>query len=80
MRCVKRWSGTLNTHPQFGTATVTPVDVNLPKVDFVTARRETYQGAGDVTYSSTWDNHGRSAKTGLFDERLGDALRYKCFW
>ena len=38
-----RWNGTLHTHPQFGTATVTPADPTKPKVDFVTARRETYQ-------------------------------------
>ena len=44
----ERWNGTLETYPQFGTATVTPADVNLPKVDFVTARRETYQGAGTL--------------------------------
>ena len=44
----EQWNGTLETHPQFGTATVTPADVNLPKVDFVTARRETYQGAGTL--------------------------------
>ena len=44
----ERWNGTLDTHPQFGTATVTPADANLPKVDFVTARRETYQGAGTL--------------------------------
>ena len=44
----ERWSGTLETHPQFGTATVTPAGVNFPKVDFVTARRETYQGAGTL--------------------------------
>ena len=44
----ERWNGTLDAHPQFGTATVTPEDVNLPKVDFVTARRETYQGAGTL--------------------------------
>ena len=44
----ERWNGTLETHPQFGTATVTPADANLPKVDFVTARRETYQGAGTL--------------------------------
>ncbi|MCE2414483.1 CCA tRNA nucleotidyltransferase [Candidatus Poribacteria bacterium] len=44
----QRWNGTLETHPQFGTATVTPADANLPKVDFVTARRETYQGAGTL--------------------------------
>ncbi|MCY4567214.1 MAG: hypothetical protein OXD49_02795 [Candidatus Poribacteria bacterium] len=44
----ERWNGTLDAHPQFGTATVTPADVNLPKVDFVTARRETYRGAGTL--------------------------------
>ncbi len=44
----ERWNGRLDAHPQFGTATVTPADVNLPKVDFVTARRETYQGAGTL--------------------------------
>ena len=44
----ERWNGTLETHPQFGTATVTPADVDLPKVDFVTARRETYQAAGTL--------------------------------
>lgn len=44
----ERWNGALEAHPQFGTATVTPADVNLPKVDFVTARRETYQGAGTL--------------------------------
>lgn len=44
----ERWNGTLDTHPQFGTATVTPADPNLPKVDFVTARCETYQGAGTL--------------------------------
>ena len=44
----ERWNGTLETHPKFGTATVTPADANLPKVDFVTARRETYQGAGTL--------------------------------
>ena len=44
----ERWNGTLEAHPQFGTATLTPADVNLPKVDFVTARRETYQGAGTL--------------------------------
>lgn len=43
-----RWNGTLEVHPQFGTASVTPEDVNLPKVDFVTARRETYQDAGTL--------------------------------
>ena len=43
-----RWNGTLEEHPQFGTATVTPENIDLPKVDFVTARRETYQGAGTL--------------------------------
>lgn len=44
----ERWNGTLEVHPQFGTATVTPENIDLPKVDFVTARRETYQGAGTL--------------------------------
>ena len=44
----ERWSGTLEVHPQFGTATVTPEKTGLPKVDFVTARRETYQGSGTL--------------------------------
>ena len=39
----KLWNGTLDVHTQFGTATVTPNDTTLPKVDLVTARRETYQ-------------------------------------
>lgn len=43
-----RWNGTLETHSQFGTATVTPENIDFPKVDFVTARRETYQGAGTL--------------------------------
>ena len=41
-----RWNGTLHVHPQFGTATVTPANPNLPKIDFVTARCETYKTAG----------------------------------
>ena len=41
-----RWHGTLEMHPQFGTATVTPANPNLPKIDFVTARCETYETAG----------------------------------
>ena len=41
-----RWNGQLHGHPQFGTATVTPAAPNLPKIDFVTARRETYETAG----------------------------------
>ena len=32
-----RWDGTLEVHPQFGTATVTHQNIDLPKVDFVTA-------------------------------------------
>ena len=44
----ERWNATLEVHPQFGTATVTPENIDLPKVDFVTARRETYQGAGTL--------------------------------
>ncbi len=44
----ERWNGILEVHPQFGAATVTPADVSLPKVDFVTARRETYQGSGTL--------------------------------
>ena len=44
----ERWNGTLEVHPQFRTATVTPADANLPKVDFVTARRETYHHAGTL--------------------------------
>lgn len=43
-----RWNGTLEAHAQFGTATVTPAHPDSPKVDFVTARRETYQRAGTL--------------------------------
>ena len=43
-----QWSGTLEAHSQFGTATVTHGNIDLPKVDFVTARRETYQDAGTL--------------------------------
>lgn len=43
-----RWNGTLEVHPQFGTATVAHGNIDLPKVDFVTARRETYQDAGTL--------------------------------
>ena len=42
----QRWNAKLHVHPQFGTATVTPANSNLPKIDFVTARRETYETAG----------------------------------
>ncbi len=41
-----RWNGTLQVYPQFGTATVTPANPNLPKIDFVTARSETYTATG----------------------------------
>lgn len=43
-----RWNGTLQEHQQFGTATVTPVNPSQPKIDFVTARRETYQNPGTL--------------------------------
>ncbi len=43
-----RWDGTLQVHEQFGTATVTPANPTKPKVDFVTARRETYQKPGTL--------------------------------
>ncbi len=43
-----RWNGTLQVHEQFGTATVTPANPNNPKVDFVTARCETYQKPGTL--------------------------------
>ena len=43
-----QWRGTLEAHSQFGTATVTHGNIDLPKVDFVTARRETYQDAGTL--------------------------------
>ncbi len=44
----KRWNGSLHVHPQFGTATVTSAKLSYPKVDFVTARRETYQCSGTL--------------------------------
>ena len=44
----KRWNGTLQVHPQFGTATVTPANPEKPKVDFVSARCETYQKPGTL--------------------------------
>lgn len=43
-----RWNGTLQVHEQFGTATVTPANPNNSKVDFVTARCETYQKPGTL--------------------------------
>lgn len=39
----EHWNGELQIHPQFGTATVTPENPDKPKIDFVTARSETYQ-------------------------------------
>lgn len=42
------WKGSLQEHQQFGTATVTPENQNKPKVDFVTARRETYNKPGTL--------------------------------
>lgn len=44
----ERWNGTLQQHPQFGTATVTPENPAMPKVDFVTARSETYLHPGTL--------------------------------
>ena len=43
-----RWSGSIQTHPHFGTATATPTSPDKPKVDFVTARSETYQKPGTL--------------------------------
>ncbi len=43
-----RWNGKLQTYPEFGTATVTRSDPILPKVDFATARSETYQMPGTL--------------------------------
>ncbi len=37
------WKGKIQTHHQFGTATVTTTDTTYPKIDFVTARCETYK-------------------------------------
>lgn len=42
----KVWQGQLQVHPQFGTASVTPENPDKPKVDFVTARCETYNKSG----------------------------------
>ena len=44
----RRWNGTLQVHAQFGTATVTPANPDCPKVDFATARHETYQCSGTL--------------------------------
>lgn len=43
-----RWGGTLHVHSKFGTATVTPSTPAYPKVDFVMARRETYDRPGTL--------------------------------
>ena len=43
-----RWNGKLQTYPEFGTATVTRSDPILPKVDFATARSETYHIPGTL--------------------------------
>ncbi len=43
-----RWDGKLKTYPEFGTATVTRSDPILPKVDFATARSETYHIPGTL--------------------------------
>ncbi len=69
-----RWNGTLEVHPQFGTATVTPENLNLPKVDFVTARRETYQDAGTLPIvqrgTLTDDLHRRDFSINALSMRL----------
>lgn len=42
-RVKTHWHGEIQIHHQFGTATVTTGNPTYPKIDFVTARRETYQ-------------------------------------
>ena len=42
-RVKTHWNGEIQIHHQFGTATVATGDLTYPKIDFVTARRETYQ-------------------------------------
>ncbi len=42
-RVKTQWNGEIQIHHQFGTATVTTGNPTYPKIDFVTARRETYQ-------------------------------------
>ena len=37
------WNGEIQIHHQFGTATVTTANATYPKIDFVTARCETYE-------------------------------------
>ena len=73
----EHWSGTLEAHAQFGTATVTPENIDLPKVDFVTARRETYQGSGTLpivqTGSITDDLHRRDFSINALAMRLDKA-------
>lgn len=42
------WKGKIQVHHQFGTASVTPENPSKPKVDFVTARCETYNKSGTL--------------------------------
>ena len=42
------WKGKIQVHHQFGTASVTPENPDKPKVDFVTARCETYNKSGTL--------------------------------
>lgn len=57
------WKGKIQVHQQFGTASVTPENPDKPKVDFVTARSETYNKSGTlpkvVPGSITDDLHRR---------------------
>ncbi|RKU26340.1 hypothetical protein C6497_13675 [Candidatus Poribacteria bacterium] len=57
------WKGKIQVHHQFGTASVTPENPDKPKVDFVTARCETYNKSGTlpkvVPGSITDDLHRR---------------------
>lgn len=59
----KIWKGKIQVHQQFGTASVTPENPDKPKVDFVTARFETYNKSGTlpkvVRGSLTDDLHRR---------------------
>lgn len=43
-----RWGGSIQTHEEFGTATVSTRNPDYPKIDFVTARRETYKLPGTL--------------------------------
>ncbi|MCG9127002.1 CCA tRNA nucleotidyltransferase [Candidatus Poribacteria bacterium] len=44
----RQWKGKIQVYQQFGTACVTPENPDKPKVDFVTARCETYNKAGTL--------------------------------